>query len=181
MSSLKKLPPGKMAELGLPQRLQLEIQDRLFGKAPAAAPPKVQAAPEPAIAPTMATAVLPMEWNVLLSKLTEELSESAEIMKCLNILHTVTTNLLTYPTEGKYRKIKLAAPAMSATIGKSASARQFLSKLGFEEKEGELTLSEYNYSWPKLSDALAAVDSAIAQRLRTFACPHSGSQGGVRV
>ncbi len=144
VSALKLATPAKLTELGIPARLQIEIQNRLGGaEEQKAAPvpqqafvsPPVQPAPvpEPFTEPKMehvkTKPKAQSEWELMLMIMRDEIPVPSDHQKGVNILKTVISNLIEYPGEKKYRTIRLSNEAIAKTIGRSKAAISFLQKV----------------------------------------------------
>jgi len=150
VSSLKLVTPQKFDEMGIPKRLQIEIQSRLNNKeeqkevmpVPKQNMPEnpiiiPESPPEPKLEKAKSSQSAQSEWELMLMIMRDEISIPADHKKSLEILKKVINNLLDFPGEKKFRTIKLSNEAIAKTIGKSNAAISFLQKVFFNKETSQ--------------------------------------------
>ena len=128
VDSLKQLTTEAMVGLGIPLRLASLIQSRLSTS------PSV-----PTEAPTMHKA------DALAALVSAGIEGEGDtgLMECITTLQTLIVNILRYPQEEKYRRIRLSNPAIARKLGRFHEAILFLKGTGFKEEGEGLVLPTY--------------------------------------
>lgn len=149
--------------MGIPQRLQAEIFERLKGPQIGPQIPVAQPKPEPLPTPLTENPYKAVnEWQLILTIIEEEITDIPDRLQTLHILEKIINNLINSPSNPLFRKIKLTNPNIKKTIGCSKGAISFLVKIGFTLANEELNLTEQNYSIFRLKDSLEAILTTIA-------------------
>jgi PUB domain len=90
------------------------------------------------------------------------------LMRTIQTLHTILTNLQTDPDNPKFRSLRLSNPKVQKTIASSWGARQVLQLVGFRDEsihdEPHLVLAPHHQSFSRLPQALEVLESSLMPR-----------------
>lgn len=153
--SLRQLSTEVMVSLGIPLRLANLIQTRLAGPQTVSPPLQVlKAEAFPVLHKGEALAAL-------VSAGVEDEGEEG-LVDCITTLQTIFLNLLRFPQEDKYRRIRLSNPTITKKIGRFAEAVRFLQASGFNSEGDSLVLGVYSES--SLRESLSELNT-VAENL----------------
>ena len=150
--SLRQLSTEAMVSLGIPLRLANLMQARLAG-------------PHTVSSPVQAVQTRPIlhKGEALAALVSAGVEDEGEgLVECITTLQAIVLNLLRFPREDKYRRIRLSNPAIARKIGRFAEAVRFLQASGFNSDGDSLLLGEYNES--SLKESLSELNT-VAENL----------------
>ena len=141
--SLRQLSTEAMVGLGIPLRLANLIQTRLARPEPVSGP---VSRPEQVYAPVSRPILHKGEALAALVSAGIEDEGEAGLVECITTLQTIVLNLLRFPQEDKYKRIRLSNAAITKKIGRFPEAIRFLQASGFNADGDSLLLGTYSES-----------------------------------